>query len=749
MRKFNGFTGYTNADSVSSFTEEKNNLNTPNIVTIVLDDVGFAQLGCYGSDINTPNIDRLASQGLRYNNFHTTAICSATRASLLTGANHHSAGVSTVVESLDGSYPNQLGFMSPEYATIPQVLKKFGYTSYAAGKWHLTPSSERTSAGPFDNWPIGKGFDRFYGFLGGLTDQFNPSLVQDNCYVKQPKSAADGYHLSEDLTDHALGWIADQHSLMPDKPYFLYLAYGAGHAPHQAPREYIDRYRGKFDCGWDAVREKYFRRQKELGIIPEDAILTERNEFVPPWESLSEKEKKVYARLMEVYAGFLEHTDAQIGRVLDYLDRSGQTQNTLVILLSDNGAAAEGGTQGGINQSKLPSFLIDRKNLDLTYEKLDELGSSEYTAPHYPCGWANAGNTPFQWYKVWVYAGGTRDPLIVRFPGEIKDPGSIRKQYLHVTDIAPTIMDIIGADKPDIICDTPQKPYHGISFRYTFGEPDAASKRRVQYYEMNGHRGIYADGWKAVTNHHEEYKDDVWELYHVDEDFSGSLNVAEKYPEKLKELVLLWHTEAGKYGVFPLGNAYNLYTTLNAHDPTDSFSLKAQHIEYRDIEYPVSAGSEVMFARRSHSTTVILRHKKEFEGVLFSAGDRFGGYVLYIKGNRLRYTYNFDGNQYYKAASDRELPEGRVEVKEELIVSRGTGHAIIFINGEKAGETFVPQFTFSYAPAAGIKKYVTTEVSDDTVFPFEYKGVLEKIVLDACPFRMDAGEAYKFLNNID
>jgi arylsulfatase len=552
-RKFIGKVGRTLLDTEFKFEEnQKIAKDAPNVLYIVLDDLGFAQLGCYGSTIDTPNIDRLAEEGLRYNNFHTTAICSATRASLLTGANHHSVGVASIMEFATGC-SNNLGHINESYATTAEILKEYDYDTFAVGKWHLVESGQTSPAGPFNNWPLGKGFDRYYGFLQAHIDQYHPILIQDNTLVGQPKTPAEGYHLSEDLTDHALDYLSTQKTAHPDKPFFLYLAYGAVHAPHHAPKPYIDKYKGTFDEGWDLIRERWYQRQKELGIIPADAALTERNEQVKPWESLSADQKKLFARYMETFAGFLEHTDAQIGRVLDYLRSIDQLDNTLVVFLSDNGASSEGGQEGRFNTFK--GFDASGVSNELAWglENFDKIGG-EWAFNHYPLGWAHAGNTPFQWYKVWSHEGGVRDPLIIRYPRLIKKPGGIRQQYHHVSDITPTALDVIGVEKPETIKGVKQEAMHGKSLKYTFQNPKEPSRKQAQYYEQFGNRAIYKDGWKAVVNHafNDDFNDDIWELYHVAEDFSESRDVAAQYPDKLKELQDLWESEAQKYGVFPL-----------------------------------------------------------------------------------------------------------------------------------------------------------------------------------------------------
>lgn len=746
MDKFNGFIGITEEDSISSHEIAKNIPNRPNIVYIVLDDVGFAQLGCYGSTIHTPNIDKLAGNGLRYNNFHTTAICSATRASLLTGANHHTVGISTVVDTLDGSYPCKNGYLDPHYATTAEVLKEYGYTNFAVGKWHLTPFAEATDAGPFHNWPLGKGFDRFYGFMEGYTDQYTPDLVKDNERIRPPKSPQEGYHLSEDLAQQAIRLVSRQHLIYPEKPFFLYFALGAAHAPHQAPKEYIDRYRGKFDDGWDKIRERWLENQKRLGIVPEDTRLSERNEFVKPWDSLTDDEKKVYARYMEVYAGFLEHADAQIGKVVDYLEEIGVLDDTVIVLLSDNGASAEGGKNGRINQEKSLNLLEETDNVAKTLPHLEELGSSEYSNPHYPVGWANAGNTPFQWYKSWVYSGGVKDPLIISYPRGIQARGEIRTQYLHVVDIAPTVLEILGVTKPSHIKGVPQKDYHGISFRYTFDAPDAQNRKHIQYYEQTGNRGIWKDGWKAITNHirTDDYITEEWELYHTDEDFSETVNVAEKYPEKLQELIALWYVEAGKYGVLPLGSGPYLVKTpeqLMKIGAKNKFYIEAQKFSYEKVLYPMDISRNTMFNRRNHKISVVINHSASNEGILYSAGNRFGGYTLYIKENHLAYVYNYHREQMFHVVSRDELPEGSIRVCLQFVLTeRGTALARLFVNGKEQGETEITGFIFMMETHAYLKDGGSSAVSDDYTLPFEYPAPLDEVTLEAASFFADRQE---------
>lgn len=754
MAKFNGYIDIAEKDSVSSYEEEPLP-KRPNVVYIVLDDVGFAQLGCYGSSIQTPNIDKLAERGIRYNNFHTTAICSATRASLLTGANHHTVGVSTVVDTLDGSYPSRNGYLDPHYATMSEVLKEYGYTNFAVGKWHLTPFTEATDAGPFCHWPLGKGFDRFYGFMEGYTDQYTPDLVKDNERIRPPKTPRDGYHLSEDLAEQAIKMISRQHIVYPDKPFFLYFALGAAHAPHQAPKEYIDKYRGKFDVGWDKIREQWLENQKRLGIVPQDTCLSGRNEFVRPWEELSKDEKKVYARYMEVYAGFLEHADAQIGKVLDYLGDIGVLEDTVIMLLSDNGASAEGGKNGRVNQEKSLNLLEETENVKLTLPHLEELGSSEYSNPHYPVGWASAGNTPFQWYKSWVHAGGVRDPLIVSYPRGINARGEIRRQYLHVVDIAPTVLDLLGVTKPSHVKGIPQRDYHGVSFRYTFDTPDAPDRKHIQYYEQIGNRGIWVEGWKAVTNHihMEDYVTEQWELYHTEKDFSEANNVAEKYPEKLLKCIALWYTEAGKYGVLPLGSGPYLVKTpseLAQLGKSNSFYLESQKFEYEHVLFPMDITTKTMSRRRNHKIIVAMEHHTGNEGILYSTGNRFGGYVLYIRGNRLRYGYNYHREQIFEAISKEELPEGKLCVQMHFaLTDKGTAMVRLYVNGEEQGKTEVTDFIFMMETHACLKGGGASPVLDHIVLPYEYPAPLDKVTIEAASYLADGKELMEQFFAID
>lgn len=747
---FVGTEGRTMAQTRYKYhTVDTNPKDAPNVIYILLDDMGFAQLGCYGSSIETPNIDRLAKEGLRYNNFHTTAVCSATRTSLLTGTNHHTAGCASLIEQRTGCDNNLNGNLKPEYATIAEILKEYGYATFCTGKWHL--SADQCAAGPVDGWPIQRGFDRYYGFLHGENDQYHPHLVRDNTKAPQPKTVEEGYHFSEDIVDNAIDYLFEHNINFPEQPFFLYLAFGAMHTPHHAPKEYIDHYKGKFDAGWDEIRQQWFENQKRIGIIPQEAELTDKNEYVRDWADCTEKERAVYAREMEAFAGMLTHTDAQIGRLVDYLEESGQLDNTVIVFLSDNGASAEGGIDGRFNGMSGQDVTVrPAGEIDFAYAHLDEIGT-ELAFNHYPTGWANCGNTPFQWYKIWAHEGGIKDPLIIRYPKAIKTPGEVRGQYHHVTDITPTILDIIGVEKPDFIKGIPQKPFTGISMKYSFNDADAPSEKYIQYYEVHGNRGIYKDGWKAVVNHcfSEDYEKDEWELYHVAEDYSEKYNVADRYPEKLRELQEDFMYEAGKYGVFPMlrfpmhGKPENL-----SRQYAESRSVPEKIVEFKHVRKPVDLVHDrnISSQSASHTVTVKLhRDNEEQDGVLYSNGQRFGGITFYIKDNRLKYVYNANMAAYYSAVSDIPVPTGDVEVAYSFIRDQKQAKVTLYINGKEVGETAVEQLTYmiGFTSTLGANHY--SPVAPDYEAPFAFKGRLDEIRLHQFASTVNAEEELKKL----
>ena len=527
--------------------------NRPNIIYILFDDVGFADVGAYGSEIATPNIDALASAGLRYNYFDTRAICSPTRAALLTGRNNQSVGMMDLAANGGPQLPaHSQGSITPAAATVAQMLRTNGYRTSVVGKWHLTPPAHQAdSSTNHSHWPSGKGFDQFYGFLTGWTDQFEPLLQGVGGRMNEGDRpittlAPEGYHVSEAIVTRAIDYLKSDRAA--GKPSFLYLSFGAGHAPVQVPKRYIDKYNGVYDKGWDRLREERFARQKQIGIVPANAVLPPRNQGDPAWDTLSEVQKKVFARYMAAYAGFIEHADEQIGRLLAHLKQSGQFDNTLIFFMSDNGAAPEAGVNGSFLRPYGGGLPIDDQ-----LARLDELGGPT-TGPLYQRPWAMAGNTPFKMYKLWPYAGGVRDPLIVHWPAVIRDAGAIRKQHVDVIDITPTVLDILDLKAPTEVDGVPQMPLHGASILRTFTDANAPSPRTRQFYLMRGHRYIIDGDWKAIAIHQNgtTFEADRWELYNVAEDFAESTDLAERFPEKVKELEALWSSEAEKYGGLPL-----------------------------------------------------------------------------------------------------------------------------------------------------------------------------------------------------
>lgn len=548
---FAGVIGRTLAESTPWWPEPP--AGGPNVVMIVLDDVGFAHFGCYGSTLTTPNIDRLAAGGLRYTDFHTTALCSPTRACLLSGRNHHSVGMRGV-SNWNTGFPHMRGGITPHAATVPEVLRPRGYATYAAGKWHLAPMEECSAAGPHTNWPLQKGFDRFYGFLQGETDQFSPELTHDNHHIDPPRTAAEGYHLSEDIVDRSIGWLRDLVSVRPDRPFMLYLAFGAMHAPHQAPLAYREKWRGVFDEGYEVWRERWYRRQLELGIIPPDTTLAPRNPGVPAWDELTANQRIFSARLQEAFAAMLEHTDAQIGRLTAFLAAEGLLDDTVLMVLSDNGASREGGPYGVMDEWSFFNGIWE--DIDaIVADRLDDIGGP-HSHSNYPWGWAQAGNSPLRWYKQNTYGGGVRDPLVVHWPAGIPaaERGAVRRQFCHAVDLAATMLDVAGTTMPAQFNGVTQMPLHGASIVPTFADAAAPAPRTVQYFEQMGHRGIYVDGWKATTYHEAgtAFDDDRWGLYHLDDDFSECHDLATEHPERLAELVAAWWREAEAHGVLPL-----------------------------------------------------------------------------------------------------------------------------------------------------------------------------------------------------
>lgn len=724
--RFDGVIGRDLATSTAWYPPERTpGEDAPNVVVVVLDDTGFAHLGCYGSDIETPTFDRLASGGLRYNNFHTTALCSPTRAALLTGHNHHSVGM-RFVSNVDAGFPNSRGALSTEVATLAEVLRDTGYATFALGKWHLANTEDCGPSGPFDHWPLQRGFDRFYGFLGGATDQFSPELVEDN-HVLEPTSTP-GYHLSEDLVDRSIEMISTHRALAPHRPFFCYLAFGATHSPHQAPSTHLDKYRGRYDDGWDLTRERWFERQLQMGVVPEGTTLSARNPGVPAWDELPADQRQLFARMQEALAGFLDHTDEQVGRLVACLESLGCLDDTIIVVMSDNGASQEGGKQGTVNE--LRYFNQITEDVAESVEHLDEIGGP-LVYNNYPRGWAQVGNTPLRFYKQNTYEGGIRDPLIVHWPRRITDGGAIRQQYHHVVDVTPTILECVGIDPPEQHRGVPQAPMAGVSFAYTFDADGAhtATRREAQYYEMLGHRAIWMDGWKAVTMHREgdDYDDDTWALFHADEDFSESNDVAADHPDVLARLVGRWWQEADQHGVLPLDDRTSVLFTLRRPGTsvrrTFCFPPTLPHLERTAVPD---------IRDRSHRIhTVIDRSSPDQGGVIVAVGSSLGGYVLYLQDNRLVYEYNRAGTV-TTITSDREVPVGPVEVEfafERTAEHHGEGR--ICLDGQEVGRAAYATLPFRqslYGMDVGRDAGPTVSRAYQGPFPFE--GTLGNVVFD-------------------
>jgi arylsulfatase len=627
----------------------------PNIVFIVLDDVGFADLGCYGSEVPTPCVDRLAKEGLRYNNFHVTAMCSPTRACLLTGRNAHSVGVGIIAEWANGQ-PGYDGRIYPSAGTLPEVLRQQGYNTLAVGKWHLASTEEYGAAGPFSNWPLAKGFNRWYGFHGALADQYYPELYVDNHPIHlDPPS---GYHLSEDLTQKSMDMIRDHYTSAPDTPFMLYLAYGACHWPHHAPEEYVQAFRGKYGQGWDEARAQRLKKQIELGVVPPGTNLAPRNDDVKPWSEVEADDAvcRLSTRLQEAYAGFLAHTDEQIGRLVDYLDELGVADDTIVILLSDNGASPEGGPTGAINLRKHMVYELDEPLQALSH--LDDIGTAD-AYNHYPTGWAQVSNTPLKWYKKDTHGGGVRAPLIVRWPKGIRSGGEIRHQFHHVLDLAPTLYDILGIEPPEVLNGVPQQPLHGISMSYTFDGGDEPTRRETQYFELLGDRAIWHRGWKAVTRHHKgtPMDSDVWELYHLDEDFAEERDLAAAQPDRLADLVRLWEDQARRYGVLPLDDR----EWERAAERIRKGSR--QRYDYLPDMARIDRLMAPDITRRSFSIEAdIDKAAQQLEGVMLAWGSGFGGLVLYALHGELVLEYVFSQDSRIRLAVPDTLAQGAVKV---------------------------------------------------------------------------------------
>ncbi len=697
-----------------AFLPDKAPEGAPNVLVVLYDDTGLAAWSPYGGRINMPTLDRLASGGLTYSQWHTTALCSPTRSVFLTGRNHHQNGFASISETAVG-FPGYNSHIPRENASMATVLRDAGWSTFWVGKNHNTPVDAWTMGSSKKDWPLGLGYDRFYGFIGGETNQWFPDLAEDNHYVDQPYGPDEGYHLSKDLADKALEFLRDSKQSEPDKPWYLWFCPGANHAPHHAPQEYIDKYKGAFDDGYEAYREWVLPRMIERGILPEGTELTPLNpmtegtfspgDAVRPWDSLNDDEKRLFSKMAEVYAGFSEYTDVQVGRIVDYLEESGQLDNTLILYCADNGASGEGSPNGSVNENKFFNGYPDsiEENLAL----IDQLGGPD-AYNHYPTGWAVGFSTPFRMFKRYSqYQGGICDPLVVHWPAGITAKGEVRQQYHHCTDIVPTILDCCGVSMPDVVDGYAQTPLPGVSMRYSFDSADEPTQKETQYYEMLGTRGIWHQGWKAAAEHGPvpiglgKFDEDRWQLFHTDVDRSEAHDVAEEHPEKLEELKALWLEEAEKYDVLPLND----------------LSI----MDFRALEYEVAVPSSGQYTyypgtsaipEASAANTINVSHRilaeveftPDSRGVIVAHGSRFGGYTLFVKEGKLTYVYNFLGIP----------PEQKV-----VAAAPTSGTHIVGIDFAKTGTAE------HYSPVGTLKLYV----DDDVVGEQEIKTIASRYSL--------------------
>jgi arylsulfatase A-like enzyme len=730
----------------------------PNVLFVVLDDIGYGQLSTFGGMVETPNIDRVAASGLRYANMHTTALCSPTRACILTGRNHHSSGVACIMELATG-YPGYDGRMPFENGMVSEILLQEGFNTFCIGKWHLSPSEDNTPAGPLHRWPLGRGFERYYGFLGGETNQWYPDLTLDNGPTRQPRQPEDGYHLSEDLTDQAIKMVLDAHVNAPEKPFFMYYAPGCAHAPHHVPREWADRYAGRFDDGWDAYREKVFARQQELGLLPAEAQLSPRDPDVPEWSSLSGDERRLYARMMEVFAGFISHCDHHFGRLLDTLERIGELDNTLIMVISDNGASAEGGVTGSFNEMRFFNQVPESFEDNLAH--IDDLGgTSSYN--HYAWGWAWAGDTPFRRWKRETYRGGSTDPFVLAWPAGMAARDEIRTQYAHAIDMVPTVLEAIGVEPPAAIRGVPQTPLEGVSLAHTFDDAAAPSRHVTQYFEMFGHRAIYHDDWRAVCPWPapnfteavqlgrtfgtpitpailEELDRSGWELYRMSDDPTESHDVAAEHPDTLRELVALWWQEAENYKVLPLDSS--------AQARLATVRPQTSKPRTRFVYYPGGSVVPAFAAPRTYNRAHVIEADVDIpadgaEGVLMAHGGDAGGYAFYMKDGQLCFVYNYVGlDRFELRAGNGPLAEGRHALRYEfeptgepdIANGKGSpGRGQLYIDGELVANTEYPHTTPLMFELEGLSCGYDfgAPAAESYEPPFPFTGTIRQVTVD-------------------
>ncbi len=719
--------------------------SAPNIVVILADDLGYSDTSPFGGEIRTPNIQKLADSGLRYNHFTVTAMCSPTRAALLTGLNHHSAGVGWVAE-WDYGYPGYRGELAPDAVTLPQILQQHGYATYAAGKWHLSNGEHRSRIGPFDSWPTQKGFDRYWGFMEGETDQFEPAVIVSGNEVQEMPKDPD-YYFPDDLTRHAIQMIKDLRAVDQHKPFFLYYTPGAVHAPHHTRPEDRERYRGQYAEGWDKIREQRLARQKQLGIVPANTELTAHNPQVQDWDSLSDDQKKMYARFEENYAGFVDNLDQQIGKITDYLQQTGELDNTIIVFLSDNGASPEGDVEGQANS--LAFYHYHKTTNAENLQHFDDLGGPN-THPHYPLGWVQASNTPFKHTKRTAHGGGVNTPFIISWPAGIVARGEIRQQFHHINDLAPTLLDMLGIAPPQTYKGNPVKPMEGLSFTYSLANAAEPSRKHEQYYELEANRGYYDNGWKiaAYREGSQTYDEPKWELFNLNEDIAEAHDVAAQYPEKVKELEKKWWQAAEQYQVLPLVDVGLLERAL--------YSKFVKQPRPDHLEFPVEGGTvphnlaPILPGKSYTITAKIHRDNEQQEGVIAAQGDHFSGYSLYVQNNHLVYERN-TGFNVLRLESSKPLPAGDSTVQLQfdkvstgLAVAKGLfsegigfnrlsvlkGTATLLINGENSGELFIEQPFMVGWEGLDIGRDTGSPVSPHYQAPFAFAGKLDKVIYD-------------------
>jgi arylsulfatase len=686
--------GFTPAESTPRFpVDPKPPAGAPNVVAIVLDDTGFGHLGCFGSDIATSHLNALAEGGAAFNRFHVTSLCSPTRASFFTGRNHHAVGMGFLAD-IPLAFPGYTGRLPKSAAPLPRILRDRGYSTLAVGKWHLTPRWQRSAAGPFDTWPLGMGFERYYGFLQGDANHWAPNLVCDNHYIDPPRRPEEGYHLSEDLADQAVRMLQDQQQAARGKPFFLYFALGAMHSPHHVAPEWVAPYAGAFDHGWDAWRRQVFARQVERGVVPEGTILTERPSWVAGWEDLSAPERRMHARQQEVFAGFMTHTDAQIGRVLTWLGSSGLMDNTIVVVFSDNGASAEGGQHGSVNEHRFTAHL--RESVADNLAAYDDWGGFS-TYNHYSWAWAWAGNTPHKLWKRYTWLGGTRTPLIIHWPGRVADPGTMRPQFSHVVDLMPTLLDAIGCEAPDQVDGFEQQPVDGRSLLDALGDADAGEVHHTQYFEMLGSRSIFHDGWKATTNHisagvldEEElaigsrsFEEDRWELFNLSDDFSEAVDLAADEPGRLVALTELWSAEAERNHVLPISDSMldRFAGFIPPAWPAGSTQM------FRPGGGPVHDESIPLLWGGFRLTAQIDAVGVDTGGVICALGDWFGGYALYVTAGVAEFTFCRAGDD-LQLSAPAPLEPGRRQIAVYYAVG-SPGRMVLLVDDVEVAATAV------------------------------------------------------------